>query len=575
MEGVALEFNLYLFLLVEPKLTYFYTLEAIFKIISMVFSKISGVFLITFFIVQLGWAQNEAIDVNHYRFELALSDSTDVIGGKAGITFKALSENDAVYFDLIAANNKNGEGMKVSDVKAEGKSLNFEQKDDRIYMDLKEPVDSGDVKTVSISYKGIPKDGLIIRKNKFGHRTIFADNWPERAREWIPTNDHPSDKAKVDFVITAPAHYQVVGNGEKVEETSLLNGKRLTHWRTEKELPTKIMAIGAADFAVKRDTVIRHIPVQSWVFSKNRDEGFAQYAYSKDILQFYEDYIADFPYKKLANVQSKTRFGGLENASNIFYSEESVSLSPSKSDKRDLEALMAHETAHQWFGDDASETDWEHLWLSEGFATYLADLYMKHQHGDTLFKERLKKERKEALAFYQQQKTPIVDTVGAKDPMQLLNPNSYQKAAWVLHMLRHKLGDAEFQNGIQAYYQTYKDSNASTKDFKEVIEKGSGANLDQFFNQWLFTPGQPILKGTWHYDTKQEAVVMNLEQTQDDVFKFPLEIEMRNGDKTEVKEIRVNNKEVTKTVKVPFSPNKVRLDPNIKLFFRGQVKEEN
>src|SRR5699024_9660722 len=133
--------------------------------------------------------------------------------------------------------------------------------------------------------------------------------------------------------------------GVKVEETSLPEKRRLTHWSMKKELPTKIMAVGIADFAVEYDTVINKVSIQNWVFAKNRDAGFKQYRYSKYILPFFEHYIAPFPYIKLANVQSKTRFGGLENASNISYRAQSISPSPTKDDLLELEALMAHKTA--------------------------------------------------------------------------------------------------------------------------------------------------------------------------------------------------------------------------------------
>src|SRR5699024_9577916 len=141
---------------------------------------------------------------------------------------------------------------------------------------------------------------------------------------------------------------------------------------------------------------------------------------------------------------------------NIFYSAQSISPSPTKDDLLELEALMAHETAHQWFGDQASETDWQHLWLSEGFATYLTDLYLKDRYVDSLFKKRMKKERHTVLHVYARRLTPVVDTAGKKNPMQLMNPITYQKGAWILHMLRLKLGDVAFRKGLQAYYNKYK-----------------------------------------------------------------------------------------------------------------------
>ena len=171
------------------------------------------------------------------------------------------------------------------------------------------------------------------------------------------------------------------------------------------------MVIGVADFAVQLDSTINCIPVTSWVFPENRDSGFSQYAVSKKILPFYESYIGPYPYKKLANVQSKTIFGGMENAGNIFYYQNSVAMNPEQyKHNRSIEELFAHETAHQWFGDEASEIDWPHLWLSEGFATYMTHLYMEHQYGADTLQKAMKKDREEVIAFSKKRKTPVVDT---------------------------------------------------------------------------------------------------------------------------------------------------------------------
>jgi aminopeptidase N len=129
--------------------------------------------------------------------------------------------------------------------------------------------------------------------------------------------------------VTAPDHYEVIANGVLVEESNLPGHLKLSHWKEDMALPTKIMVIGVADFAVQLVANINCIPITSWVFPENKDSGFAQYSISKNILPFYINYIGPYPYKKLANVQSKTIFGGMENAGNIFYYENSVALNDS------------------------------------------------------------------------------------------------------------------------------------------------------------------------------------------------------------------------------------------------------
>lgn len=524
---------------------------------------------------QFGYAQNKNIDVQHYRFEIALNDTTNIIAGKAVIRFIPKTATSSVYFDLIGKKATTETGMRVNQVKAGNKKLRFNQKRERLYFHYSTPLKPGKTETITITYAGIPADGLIISKNKYGQRTFFADNWPERAHHWIPTNDHPSDKAKVDFLITAPSHYQVVANGRKVEETSLADHQRLTHWKTALAIPTKVMAIGVADFAVQQVDRVHGIPIQTWVFAQNKEAGFKEYAVSKNILPFYIDYIGKYPYKKLANVQSKTRFGGLENASSIFYSEQSVYTDALHSDTKqyELEALMAHETAHQWFGDQASETDWPQLWLSEGFASYMPDLYFESRYGKDTLKARLARDRHIVIDFSKTRNTPVVDTT-TENPMELLNPNSYQKGAWVLHMLRRKLGDSIFQEGIRSYYKQYKGKNASTEDFKKIMEKCSGQNLETFFKQWLHTPGQPKLKIYWQYNQRKEMLVLEINQKQKEVFKFPLTIKLTHGDKTISKQLDIHQKNTTKEISVPFAPQEVTIDPEVNLLYEGTVEKK-
>ncbi|MEO7835425.1 MAG: M1 family aminopeptidase, partial [Ginsengibacter sp.] len=300
-----------------------------------------------------------SLDIKHYNFSITLNDSNNVIKGNAEITTSFTKNEKEIIFDLVNK-NKSGKGMTVTSVTKNGTAVIFSQDSQHIF--IEDEGLKGKENIYSIRYEGIPIDGLIISNTKFGDRSFFADNWPNRAHNWIPCNDHLSDKATVDFIITAPDHYQVVSNGEKIEETNLSNHLKLTHWKENIPLPTKVMVIGVTNFAVNNFADVDCIPVSSWVYPEDKDSGFKQYAVAKNILQWYIQQIGPYAYEKLANVQSKTIFGGMENAGCIFYFENSVN-------DEDLESLFAHEIAHQWFGDNATEKDWPHLWLSEGFAT--------------------------------------------------------------------------------------------------------------------------------------------------------------------------------------------------------------
>jgi aminopeptidase N len=171
-------------------------------------------------------------------------------------------------------------------------------KEESLRILLSQNMNAGDTATFIIPYSGIPADGLIISKTKYGHRSFFADNWPNRGHNWIPCHDDPADKATVEFVLTAPEHYQVVANGVQIEETSLGNGFKLTHWKEDTPISTKVMVIGVADFAVNLAGVVNgNIPVYSWVYPETKDKGFYDYAMAKDILPFFINNVGPYGYK--------------------------------------------------------------------------------------------------------------------------------------------------------------------------------------------------------------------------------------------------------------------------------------
>jgi len=510
---------------------------------------------------------NTAIDVLHYEFRIGVTDLNDSISGAALITLAFKERSSQVSLDLYGPDG-NGKGMTVRKVVEHATALDFTQVNNRVEIKLNRVAAAGDQTTIEIIYAGVPDDGLIISKNKYGHRTFFADNWPNRAHHWIPCKDHLSDKATVDFIVTAPDHYQVISNGLKEEETELANHMRLTHWKEGIPLATKLMVIGLADFAVNYPGTVNGIPLSSWVYPEDREPGFYDYAQAGKILSWYSSMIGPYSYEKLANVQSRTIFGGMENASAIFYDENTIN------GKRTNESLLAHEIAHQWFGDAATETDWPHLWLSEGFATEMTHLYLEHTYGRDTLVSGLKADRSSVIAFTKRNKKPVVDTTESSNLMALLNANSYQKGGWVLQMLREELGDSIFWKGIRQYYASYRGRNASTRDLQHVLETVSGRSLATFFTQWLYTAENPNLRIQWIYDTRSGTVEITVTQLTEKVFEIPLDlgIQTANG-KTILQRCYLSQKTNKWRVSLDSKPQHILADPNCRLLFEGKVEE--
>jgi aminopeptidase N len=462
-------------------------------------------------------APHPGIDVLHYTFRLTLDDASDRIQGEATVRLRLQSDTlTAARLDLIGVDG--GTGMRVTSVAEGGTPVAFSQSNNHVHIALAS-ASAGAEHTFVVAYEGVPADGLIIGANQHGDRTFFGDNWPNRARHWLPTVDHPRDKATVEWIVTAPARYEVVANGALVEDAALADDQRRTHWRADEPLPTKVMVIGVADFAVQDVGVYDDTPIQSWVYPEDTTRGFRDLGQADRILRFFETQLGNYPYAKLANVQSTTRYGGMENASAIFYSESAVA------DRQNDEPLLAHEIAHQWYGNAVTETDWPHLWLSEGFATYLTQLYLEATYGRERRRIGMANARRRVVRFAEANPTePLVDTTYT-DPTELLNTNPYQKGAWVLHMLRHQVGDSTFWDGLRQYYTTYRHQNASTNDFQQVMEDASGQSLGWFFDQWTRRPGQPHVEGTWQHDEAAGTVTVSLEQTQEaPPFRLRLEV---------------------------------------------------
>lgn len=491
----------------------------------------------------------QQVDIQHYQFSLTLSDTTNKIYGTAEITARFLQDVSSFQLDFS--------GMTVTAVHENNKPVSFEQDS----ASLRLSIQPGALHTFTIKYEGIPKDGLIISANKHGHRTFFSDNWPDRAHQWIPCIDNPADKATVDFIITAPDHYEVIANGLKVKESSSNNFKT-THYSEKVALPTKVFAVGVADFAIDHSGDVNGIPVYSYIFPEDQQKGFHNYKMAGKILSWFIQKIGPYPYGKLANVQSKTIFGGMENAGAIFYAEESVG-------SKYIEELLAHEIAHQWFGDAVTETGWQHLWLSEGFATYMTHLYMENKYGKDTLKEGVVTDRKKIIAFAKKRNTPVVDTTVKGNYMQLLNINSYEKGGWVLHMLRRQLGDTIFWKGIRLYFATYNGGNANTTDFRKVMEKVSGQSLTVFFKQWLETAGIPVLDISYSY--KKGILNIEIKQSQDQLFTFPLEYTV--GDDLRITKVNIENRITTIKVPVSRNPGIIHIDPRVNLLAEIRLKQ--
>ena len=521
------------------------------------------------------YPKNPNIDILNYSFELHLNDSNNIIYGVANIKLNIKPSEKNVRLDLISQSNS-GNGMAVEKILFNGNEISYSHLNDEININT-ENVKYSSSDVITIKYSGIPITGLIIGPNMHGDRTFFSDNWPNKARNWLPLVDHPYDKSTSEFIIIAPDHYQVISNGLLVEESNLDNNLKKTHWRQSVPISCWLYAIGVAEFAVDYVDYFEGKSIQTWVYKQDRDKGFYDFKVpTKHTLEFFSDYVGPFAYEKLANVQSNSVKGGMESETEIFYSDVSVTGDRSTRWRN----VIIHEVAHQWFGNCVTEYDWDDVWLSEGFATYFTLMFREHAYGRDDFVQGLLNAKDRVFDFYEKDKNASIVHDNLKDMKDVLTYSlQYQKGAWVLHMLRNYVGEEAFRNGIRNYYNKYFNSNTTTEEFKAEIEKTSGLDLDTFFDQWLYNGGNIILDGAWKYDSKKKQIYFEIDQVQNDgyYFEMPLEIGLVFDDKNLYKIETINLEKSNRRyyISSEYKPIDIIIDPNTKLLARWNFDKIN
>lgn len=522
------------------------------------------------------YPKNPNVDVLNYAFQLTLRDETDEIDGRTVIHVRFRTAGiTKLRLDLInAASRLEGKGMTVNGVQMAGRDVQFTHANDELVIQLSEPSTAGEQKSVTIVYRGVPATGLVIGPNKHGERTFFSDNWPNKARNWLPTVDHPYDKATCEFIVTAPDHYQVISNGLLVEETDRPDGTRLTHWKQSVPIASWLYVLGVARFAVQYVDEYQGKSIQTWVYHQDREAGFYDFAVpTKDAMDFFGDRVGPFSYEKLANVQSNSVGGGMESATAIFYGDNSVTGERSVRWRN----VIIHEVAHQWFGNAVTEYDWDDVWLSEGFATYFTLLFIEHAYGRDEFVAGLKQSRDRVLAFYEENPEYQIVHDNLSDMSKVTTSQIYQKGAWTLHMLRGVMGDDAFWQGIQSYYLTFQDSNATTADFRQHMENASDQDLSRFFQQWLYRGGMLKVRGDWVYDASAGVLRVELNQVQDDghTFTMPIQVGIYTDDvhRPRIEILQFDDLNRTFTIPVDERPSAVVLDPDTWVLMKAEFSE--
>jgi aminopeptidase N len=512
-------------------------------------------------------AQRRERDTNswrpiHYDVALSLNDQlTEISAARTEITLEVLADN-LTQIDLDFGD------MPIDAVTVAGSPARFERQPDLLNVVLERAAKRGDKLSLTVTYHGRPKDGLIFAKDRDGNPAATGDNWPNRVHHWIPCLDHPSAKATVSFTVAAPPRELVVANGKSVTVTR--NGSAPSVWKFDetKPIPSYCMVIAVSEGTKIDADGNASAPLSYYVPMKDARYAPKGFAPAAPAMAFFSQTIAPYPYEKLALIIGATRFGGMENSSAIVF--QSTLFEPRGNDKMSqrfgiplrIEDVVAHEIAHQWFGDSVTESTWADLWLSEGFATYFAGLFIEKHESETAFHDYMRDAASRYFAYEKQRDAPVHDTE-TQDLMKLLNANNYEKGAWVLHMLREQIGDEAFFKGLRIYYNAHRDANATTEDLRQALEQSSGRNLKEFFARWIYGAGHPRYQVRWGLTRHGTLLRVTISQIQNGAaFLDPIPIEVTvNGQKIK-RIIYPKSKLAILTIRLSDKPTSKQFDPD-------------
>ncbi|MFF4773904.1 M1 family metallopeptidase [Microtetraspora fusca] len=416
---------------------------------------------------------NGGYDVGHYTLKLSYDPASKLLAGSAQIQATAVQNLSRFDLDL--------HGFTVSQVTVSGSDASFAREGDELVVTAPKLIAKDAPFTVTVHYSGVP-DPVRNSSNLGTYGFIptpdgsFVTSEPNGAKTWFPSNDHPSDKATYDFEITVPEGVTAIANGEQAAPPKTSGGKTTFVWREKHPMASYLATMTTGKFDVRTGTSPGGIPVYAATDPKYRDALDTLYTKSAEITDYWATVFGPYPFSSTGGVIDDFNAGyALENQTKPIYG----GFTPDS-------GIIAHELAHQWFGDSVSVKRWQDLWLNEGFATYAEWLWSEHTGGATpeqMFRNAYA-DKTNAMWTYPPAKPR---------PEDLFNDAVYTRGALALHALRQKIGDTAFFTLIRKWTATYKYGNATTAEFIAMAEQTSGKELGPLFDAWLFQPTRPTL----------------------------------------------------------------------------------
>jgi aminopeptidase N len=459
---------------------------------------------------QLQFAPDRPADVQHVKLDITLDFDQETISGTASTTFVALYEEvKTISLDAVE--------LQIEQVALEnGTTLDYSTTSNKLIIILDRPYKHGEQFTVAVTYHARPRTGLHFMKPEAEDPTRPVHAWtfgqPRYHSYWFPCHDSPNDRATTEIIVTVPSQFITISNGNLLDVTD--NGDTKTHhWRHDVPHAAYLVSLVVGDFAVIEDSY-KGKPVNYYVRKDRREDAPLLMSKTPKMIQFFEEFTGvDYPYDKYAQTVVEIYMGAMEHTT---CTTHSFALLPDQRAALDIDfvPVVAHELAHQWFGDLVTCRDWSNAWLNEGFATYFELMWSEHDLGKDEFKHLLLETRLGYLAEDAVYRRPIVYYVYHNQGFELFDRHLYNKGGWVLHMLRHQLGEQNFRRGLKSYLETYRTKQVVTADLVRTLEEVTGHSLERFFQQWVFGGGHPELDVNYSWDSERKLAKVKIKQTQ-------------------------------------------------------------
>jgi len=513
--------------------------------------------------IERKYAPDREVNILHITIDVTPDFESRTINGVTTIKFapiaKPLTELKLDAFDIL-----------VSSVTSSANIDGYNATDEDITITFDPAIQPGEQTTVAISYEAEPKDGLYFRTPELGYKAedihLFTQGESHFAPFWYPNYDYPNERSTSEVICRVPKDMTVLSNGRLMSEDIDPNTHlKAVRWYQDTPHVNYLIALVAGELE-KIESKHKDIPLAFYTTPSNIEYAQNSFKDTADIMAYFEKEISlDFPWNKYYQVTVKDFVaGGMENTTLTILADRTL-FTPESENIRSSQLIVAHEMAHQWFGDYVTCKDWSHLWLNEGFATYYEKLYDGYKNGKDQLLYSLYRTASFILSAIDEQR-PIVHRAYS-DAEEQFNFRTYGNAAWVLHMLRCQLGENLYRDCVKTFLTRHGLSSVVTEDFVSIVEQLSGRSYDRFFDQWVRQGRFPELNISYNWSQNNKLAKVSIKQTQKPInnvhtYYFPAKIRFIIDGNSVDKQVSIDSKEHDFYFPLLAQPQIVRFDPD-------------